>query len=417
MSKHAVSFNSGVSFWLKLTLPFMVALAACIPAVRLVSSGASHHDPIEGLWSFGLAIVAAAFILGWIGEAAELDLSGGLAVSILALVAILPEYVVSIYFSWAAGADPKMIQYATANLTGANRIVQGFGWPIVALIAFTSVRAIKARKAGNNKKFGIQLDEDSRADLGFLIFGSIVMLVVPVAASMHLLIGILLVVIYCVYLWRVSGSAREEPELEGTAAYVGALPKWGRRIFIVIMLAISATVIFISAHPFGDSLVEAGKSLHIDEYILVQWLAPIASEAPEFTLAFLFAARGKEAAALAILISSKLNQWTLLAGSMPIAYVIGGGSNAALPVDGRGAEELWLTTAQTLLGVAILLTLRWGLTSSLLMLGLFLVSVIPDETFRTILGAVHLACAIGYFWVNRALIKPTLRAPFSRPKI
>jgi uncharacterized membrane protein YfcA len=51
------------------------------------------------------------------------------------------------------------------------------------------------------------------------------------------------------------------------------------------------------------------------------------------------------------------------------------------------------------------------------MLGLFLVSVIPDETFRTILGAVHLACAIGYFWVNRALIKPTLRAPFSRPKI
>ena len=415
MSKHVVHFNSGLSYWLKLTLPFLIGIAACYPAMRL-ELGHVEHSAIEGLLSFGLAIVAAAFILGWIGEAAELDLSGGLAVSILALVAILPEYVVSIFFSWSAGKDPEMIQYATANLTGANRIVQGFGWPIVALIAFMSVKAVKARKAGTGKKFGIKLEEDSRADLGFLIFGSIVMLIVPVTSSMHLLIGILLVVIYCVYLWRVSGSSREEPELEGTAAYVGALPKWVRRSFIILMLAFSATVIFISAHPFGDSLIEAGKALNIDEYILVQWLAPIASEAPEFTLAFLFAARGKEAAALAILISSKLNQWTLLAGSMPIAYVIGGGSNAALPVDGRGAEELWLTTAQTLLGVAILLTLRWGFGSSLLMLGLFLVSVIPDEAFRNALGVVHILIALVYFWINRALIMPTMRAPFSKPK-
>jgi len=378
---------------------------------------AEHHaDPVIGLVAYGLAIVAAAFILGWIGEAAELDLSGGLAVSILALVAILPEYVVSIYFSWAAGKDPNMVPYATANLTGANRIVQGFGWPIVALIAFASVRAVKARKEGSKKKFGIQLEEDSRADLGFLIFGSIVMLIVPLTSAMHLLVGILLVVIYVVYLWRVSGSAREEPELEGTAAYVGALPKIARRIFILVFLTVAAVIIFMCAHPFGDSLIEAGKSLNIDEYILVQWLAPIASEAPEFTLAFLFAARGKEAAALAILISSKLNQWTLLAGSMPIAYVIGGGADAALPVAGRSAEELWLTTAQTLLGVAILLTLRWGLGSSFLMLGLFLVSIVPDEMFRNILGAVHLAIALYHFYINRAKIMPTLRAPFSKPK-
>ena len=416
MSKHEVKFNSGISYWLKLVVPFLVAMAACLPALMLLANHDEHTDPVLGLIGFGLAIVAAAFILGWIGEAAELDLSGGLAVGILALVAILPEYVVSIYFSFAAGSDPSMIAYATANLTGANRIVQGFGWPIVALIAYFSVRAVKARKAGNKKAFGIQLESDSRADIGFLILGSLVMLIVPGVGSMHLLVGVALVVIYCVYLWRISGSSREEPELEGTAAYVGALPKWGRRSFILVMLAFSATIIFLSAHPFGDSLIEAGKSLHIDEYILVQWLAPVASEAPEFTLAFLFAARGKEAAALAILISSKLNQWTLLAGSMPIAYVIGGGANAALPVDSRGAEELWLTTAQTLLGVAILLTLRWGMGSSILMLGLFLVSVVPDESFRNILGVVHILAALVYFYINRHLIKPTLRAPFSKPK-
>ncbi|NDD26057.1 MAG: sodium:proton exchanger [Actinobacteria bacterium] len=309
-----------------------------------------------------------------------------------------------------------MVEYATANLTGANRIVQGFGWPVVALIAYFSVKAVRRRRAGDKREFGITLESDSRADIGFLILGSMVLLIVPAVRSMHLLIGILLVVIYCVYLWRISGSSREEPELEGTAAYVGALPKWGRRVFILVMLVVSATVIFLSAHPFGDSLLEAGKALNIDEYILVQWLAPVASEAPEFTLAFLFAARGKEGAALAILISSKLNQWTLLAGSMPIAYVIGGGANAALPVDSRGAEELWLTTAQTLLGVGILLTLRWGMTASILMLGLFLVSIIPDETFRTDLGIVHMVLALVYFYVNRQHIRETIRAPFTKPK-
>lgn len=415
MTKHQVQFNSGISYWIKLALPFLIAFASCVPALVILQS-TTPVEPVLSLIAFGLAIVAAAFILGWIGEAAELDLSGGLAVGILALVAILPEYVVSIYFSFAAGSDSSMVPYATANLTGANRIVQGFGWPIVALIAYFSVKAIRRRRAGDKKEFGITLDSDSRADIGFLILGSMVLLIVPVVRSMHLLIGILLVVIYCVYLWRISGSSREEPELEGTPAHVGALPKWARRIFILVMLAISATVIFLSAHPFGDSLIEAGSALKIDEYILVQWLAPLASEAPEFTLAFLFAARGKEGAALAILISSKLNQWTLLAGSMPIAYVIGGGANAALPIDSRGAEELWLTTAQTLLGVGILLTLRWGMTASILMLGLFLVSIIPDEAFRTDLGIVHMVLALVYFYVNRSHIKATFRAPFTKPK-
>jgi cation:H+ antiporter len=415
LSNHSIKFNSGLSYWLKLSIPFIIAIIACVPAMRLALSGLAY-EPVEGLVSFGIAIVAAAFVLGWIGEAAELDLSGGLAVSILALVAILPEYVVEIYFSYAAGTDPSMVEYATANLTGANRIVQGFGWPIVAFIAFFSVKAIKARKAGNKHPFAIKLEKDTRADLGFLIFGSIVMLTVPVMGGMHLLIGILLIIIYCVYLWRVSTSERGEPELEGTAAHVGALPKWVRRSFILVMLVLAATVIFISAKPFGDSLVEAGEALNIDEYILVQWLGPIASEAPEFTLAFLFAARGKAVAALAILISSKLNQWTLLAGSMPIAYVIGGGDNAALPIVGRGASELWLTTAQTLLGVAILLALRWGAYSAVLMFGLFLVSVIPDQEYRNILGAIHMAIAIFYFYKNRKLIIPTLKAPFRQPK-
>jgi hypothetical protein len=101
---------------------------------------------------------------------------------------------------------------------------------------------------------------------------------------------------------------------------------------------------------------------------------------------------------------------------MPIAYIIGGGDNAALPVAGRSAEEMWLTSAMTLLGVALLLKLRWGLAASVITLSLFLFSVIPDETFRVYLGYVHLAVAIGYFWVYRDQVVPTLKAVANRVK-
>ena len=48
---------------------------------------------------------------------------------------------------------------------------------------------------------------------------------------------------------------------------------------------------------------------------------------------------------IAALISSKANQWTLLVGSLPMAYLIGGGT--VLQLDGRRVEEILLTATQT----------------------------------------------------------------------
>jgi len=41
--------------------------------------------------------------------------------------------------------------------------------------------------------------------------------------------------------------------------------------------------------------------------LLVQWLAPLASETPEFVVAILLAVRGRAIAALGLLLSSKIN--------------------------------------------------------------------------------------------------------------
>ena len=85
------------------------------------------------------------------------------------------------------------------------------------------------------------------------------------------------------------------------------------------------------------------KSAGIDEFILVQWVAPLASESPEFILAGLIALRGRYDAAMTILISSKVNQWTLLIGSLPLAYSISGADVSPLDFDARQSEEVFLT--------------------------------------------------------------------------
>ena len=54
-----------------------------------------------------------------------------------------------------------------------------------------------------------------------------------------------------------------------------------RRISVLSMFAVAGVVILLVAEHFAESLVETGTELGIDEFLLVQWLAPLASEAPE----------------------------------------------------------------------------------------------------------------------------------------
>lgn len=413
------NLKSGNAFFIRLLSPFAAALVLCLPAL-LAAAQVWEPTPIIGALVFGIAIVSAAFMLGWIGEAAELDLRGGLAIGLLAIVTVLPEYVVSVYFAFAAGSDPSMAPYASANLTGANRLLLGFGWPAVALLGYLALRARKQRE-----KFGVPIDAEARNDLGFLLYASLIALIIPLTGQMHLLVGVLLVAIFAAYLWRQSHADREEPELEGTPAYVGALSKVARRIFIGAIFLLSAAIILICAEPFAHDLIAAGSDLGLDQYLLVQWLAPLASEAPEFALALVFAARGKPTIGLAILISSKVNQWTALTGSLPIAYVVGGGEGASLPMvqvingvtDMRQVDEFMLTIAQTALGVALLMGLKLTARGAGLLFGLFALGFfIPNAEFRFWLSIVMFVIAGFVFWFHRHHLGRILKAPFQLPK-
>lgn len=389
-----------------LTRSGLITGAFVVPAVVVRIAGL-HTGAVLALLIFGAAVVAASFLLAWAAEAAQIDVSGGLATALLALIAVLPEYAVDLYYAYVSGHNADYTQYAAANMTGSNRLLMGLGWPVVVLVSI-----MVARKSGSAKSTGLTLEPANRVELGFLLIAGILAFVIPASGQIHLGLGLALLAWFGFYLYKISHGEVEEPDLIGTAAALGDLPDGRRRVAVIGLFLVSGGVILLCAKPFADNLVAAGTQLGINRFLLVQWLAPLASEAPEFIIATIFAARGKGTAAIATLISSKVNQWTLLIGSLPIAHLLGGGE-LSLHLDSRQVEEVLLTATQTMMGVALILALRFNRSAACTLLGLFVIQFpIFSTQGRLLLCGVYIAVAVAGLIINRRHVRPTLGAPF-----
>ncbi len=385
----------------------LLAAAFVTPAVALRLTGI-HPNPVVSLLAFGAAVVAASFVLAWAAEAAQVDVSGGLAIAVLALIAVLPEYAVDLYYAYVAGHNAEYVQYAAANMTGSNRLLMGVGWPVVVIVGLYVAQKMSADQSSKRL---LVLEPGNRVELGFLLIAGLVAFIIPATGRIHLVLGVALLAWFGFYLYKLTRGEAEEPDLVGTAAALGALPDRARRIMVAALFLLSGAVILMCAEPFANSLIDAGAELGIDRFLLVQWLAPLASEAPEFIIATIFAARGKSTAAIATLISSKVNQWTLLMGSLPLAYLAGGGGTE-LVLDGRQIEEVLLTATQTMMGVALILSLRFHRATAWLLLALFVVQFpITSTTGRLVLCGVYGALTVVGLIINRRHVAATLRAP------
>jgi cation:H+ antiporter len=275
------------------------------------------------------------------------------------------------------------------------------------------VALLAARRLTGGKARALRLEPGNRLELGFLLIAGVVAFGIPASGHIDITIGAALLAWFGFYLYRLTRGDVEEPELIGTAAAIGALPDRARQITVITLFAVAAGVVLLCAEPFAESLIGAGTELGIDRFLLVQWLAPLASEAPEFIIATIFAARGKGDAAIATLISAKVNQWTLLIGSLPVAYMLGGGS-AAMHLDSRQIEEIVLTAAQTLMGVTLLLGLRFQRWTAWALLGLFVVQFpLTSTDGRLALSGVYAVIALAALIRYRRELLPTLSAPFA----
>ncbi len=119
----------------KFILYVALAVAATLPGLIVRLTGV-HLATLPTVAIFFAAILGAGFLLSWGAEAAEQHVSRGLAVAVLALITVLPEYAVDIYFSYQAGLHPdsQYVGFAAANMTGANRLLVGTGWSLIVLL-------------------------------------------------------------------------------------------------------------------------------------------------------------------------------------------------------------------------------------------------------------------------------------------
>jgi cation:H+ antiporter len=390
-----------------------MAFAVAVPAVIMRLLGV-HVGPEVEVVVFGAAVVATAFLLAWAAEAAQLDISGSLATAVLALIAVLPEYAVDLYFSYSAGSDPSRAQFAAANMTGSNRLLIGIGWPLVAFVAFA---AYKRRRSNGEADTDESVSADEvrmapvrRIELGFLAIASAYAFTVPFTHTLAVYDSVVLLSLFGLYLWRVAKEEQTEPELIGVSAALGELPQRQRRIVVSSLFLAAAAIVLASAEPFANGLVGTGARLGVDQFLLVQWLAPLASEAPELIVACLFAWRLRAGDALGTLLSSKVNQWTLLVGSLPLAYLAGGGSHG-LQLDARQTEEFFLTSAQALLALAVVINLRFNRREAIALLALFVLQFpFPSTTVRMAFSAAYMIGAIGILVRRRRQIPVVARS-------
>lgn len=334
----------------------------------------------------GLAILGSAFLLSWSMELAEHDIPQSLALLVLALVSVLPEYAVDLTFAIRAPEQPEYAHYAVANMTGANRLLIGLGWASVTLVA--------CHKAGSQ---ALEIEPSHRIEIRYLLYATLYSFLIPLDGYLNPIDAIVLLALFLAYVRAAMQGESYEVELVGPPAIMAQeFDDFGRRAWAILLFGFAGYAIFISAAPFAEGLVQTGREWDIDEFLLVQWIAPLASESPEFVIAILFALRSRGAVGLGALISSKVNQWTLLVGALPVAYMLAGGSWRGLPLDGRQTEELLLTSAQSLLATVLICQLRLSRIEAVVLAALFMVQLVfPDPSVRVAFCVLYLVILAG----------------------
>jgi cation:H+ antiporter len=371
---------------------FLLALAGPLPGL-LVRFDIFHIQIVWETAAYAAAILGAAFLLAWAAEVAQIDISQTLAIATLALIAVLPEYAVDLFLAFRAGQGSERDRHlAVANMTGANRLLIGIGWALVVLIFWARARRTEVR-----------LRPQQRIDVGYLLLATLWAFTIPLRGHLWWPDFVILGALFVAYVFRAAREEAEHPELIGAAAALGALPQRNRRIAVVLLFVYSAAVILLVAEHFADGLKAIGKDFGISQFFLIQWVAPLASEAPEMIIAILFTLRLKAQNGLGTLISSKVNQWTLLVGTLWLVFAIGGGRAGEgvgfwnpMTMDSLQKEEVFLTAAQSIFAVAVISSLSLNRWEALALLLLFSAQfAIPD--LRNAFAIAYIILAIGLF--------------------
>jgi cation:H+ antiporter len=321
--------------------------------IKVATATAAKASPWSALWTFP-SILVSAFIIAWGAEAAQFLISQGLALAILAWLQTLPEFAVEAVIAWNAGKDPSQTHLAIANFTGSLRLLVGLGWPLVYFTA-----AFFRRGAVN-----VLLEKEHSVEVFGLLLPILYFVVIWWKGTLSLWDAFPLTASYILYLWvlwKIPAREQTDETLEDLGIVprkVLAMTPRRRGMAIAALFLAGGIILYLAAHPFLNSMLAIAGSLGVSTFVFVQWVAPFLSEFPEKLSAFYWARKVSSAnTALMNMVSSNINQWSILSAMIPVLFVMSAGEIRPLVFDQLQRQEILLTILQSFLGFLLLLNL------------------------------------------------------------
>lgn len=373
---------------------------------------AAGGSAVSALWTFP-SILASAFLVAWGAEAAQFLISQGLALAILAWLQTLPEFAVEAVIAWEAGAEPVRAHLAVANLTGAIRLLLGLGWPMIYF-----VYAAAGRRSASERLPAIRLEREHAVEIVGLVPPILYFAVILVKGSFSWVDAAVLIALYLAYLWLLF---RSPPHAVENLADAPAVSRWAYRqrgwrrpLAIGLLFGGGGTLLYVTAHPFLESMLAVAGLVGVSEFVLVQWVAPFLSEFPEKVSAFYWARRVTHAPmALMNMVSSNINQWTVLAAMIPLVYGYSSLRHHGVWMDFHFDEaqqlEILLTLLQTGLGVMLLANMEFDWLDATIIFVLWLAQFLRPSLREEIAVAYGIWMAIlliGFIVRGKRLLAP-----------
>ena len=350
----------------RLRLPLLGG-AAAITNTTAVKGGFGIGAPLSALWTFP-TVLTSAILIAWGAEVGQFIVSQGMSLAVLAWLQVLPEFTVEAAITHDA-AFSGSTGLITANFTGANRLLVGLGWPLIFFVSFYFYRR-HARKCNDPhcktaRMYSVELAEDHAVEIMALIVPTLYFIIIYLKGTLNLIDSAILVTFYLTYLAILSRlppeSKEEQDHVQGVPKKVLTKSRRFQKVFVISMFLIGGGVLFLVAEPFLGSL-ESVAMIAFGEtgvYFFIQWVAPFLSEFPEKVSAFYWARTVKfSPMAVMNMVSSTINQWTVLIAMIPMVYCISLWRVQTIDFDDFQRWEIILTVVQSLYGVTILLKMR-----------------------------------------------------------
>jgi cation:H+ antiporter len=338
------------------------------------------------LWT-APAILLSAVMIAWAAEASQYFVAQGFALAILAWMQTLPEFAVEAVLAWH-----QQTHLLLANLTGALRLLTGLGWPAIYFTA-----AMFHRRRGQGPLRCIRLEEHHAVEIVGLLLPVLYVPVIAVKGSLTVYDGVVLMAMYAAYLVVLSRLPAEDHEeiedLERIPRAIVLAPRIKRIFWIGLLFAAGGALIYYSAEPFLASLLALATVAGVPQFVFIQWIAPLVSEFPEMASTLYWARReGRAPMSLMNMVSSNINQWTMLTAMLPVIYSISMGALTPITFDAKQEMELWLTIGQAAIGLVFLLNMElawWESTA----LGVLFAVPFADKSAEVVVTWIYFAWA------------------------